>query len=74
MIIKITKSILYINYTYKASKIATLLFFIVVAAIVSMIFFVPILFNMAFGGGDIRFGIFAAPLVGLEGIGHFIIF
>ena len=40
---------------------------------ISVVFLIPILFNMAFGGGDIRFGIFSALLVGLEGIGYFIV-
>lgn len=41
--------------------------------VVSIVFFIPILFDMAFGGGDIRFGVFAALLVGLEGVGYFIL-
>lgn len=49
------------------------LFDLYAAVIVGVIFFVPILFNMAFGGGDIRFGIFSALLVGLEGVGYFIV-
>ena len=42
------------------------------AGIVAVVFFIPILFNMAFGAGDIRFGIFSAFFVGFEGIGYFI--
>jgi len=42
------------------------------AAVVLAIFIVPVVLNLAFGGGDLRFGIFCALLVGLEGIGYFI--
>lgn len=49
------------------------LFDLYAVIVISVVFFVPILFNMAFGGGDIRFGIFCALLVSLEGIGYFII-
>jgi len=45
----------------------------VAVVIVSFVFTVPILLNMAFGGGDIRFGVFVALFVGLEGIGYFIL-
>ncbi len=41
--------------------------------IVLIVFVIPIVLNMAFGGGDLRFGVFCALLVGLEGIGYFII-
>jgi len=43
------------------------------AFIVFSIFLIPIVFNMAFGGGDLRFGVFCALFVGLESIGYFII-
>lgn len=42
--------------------------------IILVIFLIPIVLNMAFGGGDLRFGAFCALFVGLEGIGYFIIF
>ena len=46
----------------------------VAVVIVLLLFAVPIFFNMAFGGGDLRFGAFAALFVGLEGIGFFILY
>ncbi len=42
--------------------------------IVLFLFAVPIFFNMAFGGGDLRFGVFAALFTGLEGVGFFILY
>jgi prepilin signal peptidase PulO-like enzyme (type II secretory pathway) len=39
---------------------------------VVFLFVVPIALNMAFGGGDIRYGIFAALFVGLQGVGWFV--
>jgi len=42
--------------------------------VILVIFLVPIIFNMTFGGGDLRFGAFCALFVGLEGIGYFILF
>ncbi|MFT7860534.1 MAG: prepilin peptidase [Sulfurimonas sp.] len=44
----------------------------IAAAIVAGIFILPIVFGMAFGGGDIRYGVFCALFLGLEGIGIFI--
>lgn len=49
------------------------LFDLYAVIVIGVVFFIPILLNMAFGGGDIRFGIFSALLVGLEGIGYFIV-
>lgn len=46
----------------------------VAAGIVLLLFVIPIFFDMAFGGGDLRFGVFAALFVGLEGIGFFILY
>ncbi|WP_207560776.1 prepilin peptidase [Sulfurimonas aquatica] len=40
--------------------------------IILIIFLVPIALNMAFGGGDLRFGAFCALFVGLEQIGWFV--
>lgn len=40
--------------------------------IVIVVFIIPILFGMVFGGGDIRFGAFCALFVGLEQVGVFI--
>jgi prepilin signal peptidase PulO-like enzyme (type II secretory pathway) len=42
--------------------------------IVLIIFVIPIILNMAFGGGDLRYGAFAALFLGLEPIGYFIMF
>jgi len=42
--------------------------------IVLIIFIIPIILNMAFGGGDLRYGAFAALFLGLEPIGYFIMF
>ncbi len=47
---------------------------LIAVGIVLGIFLVPILLNMAFGGGDLRFGAFCALFVGLQGIGFFILF
>lgn len=43
-------------------------------ALVLGVFLIPILSGMAFGGGDLRFGAFSALLVGLEGVGYFILY
>ncbi|ADN09887.1 prepilin peptidase [Sulfurimonas autotrophica] len=40
--------------------------------LILVIFLVPIILNMAFGGGDLRFGAFCALFVGLGSIGYFI--
>lgn len=45
---------------------------LIAIAIVLVIFVIPIIFNMAFGGGDLRYGAFAALFVGLAPIGYFI--
>ena len=42
--------------------------------LVLVIFIIPIILNMAFGGGDLRFGAFCALFVGLHAIGYFLIF
>ena len=42
--------------------------------IIFIIFVIPIALNMAFGGGDIRFGVFCALFLGLAQIGYFVIF
>lgn len=47
---------------------------LVAIVIVLMIFIVPIILNMAFGGGDLRFGAFCALFLSLEPIGFFIMF
>ncbi len=46
---------------------------LVAGAIVVLIFLIPILLNLSFGGGDLRFGFFCAVFVGLQGIGYFIV-
>ena len=40
--------------------------------IVLVIFIIPIILNMAFGGGDLRFGAFCALFLGLTPLGYFI--
>lgn len=42
--------------------------------VVLVIFIIPIALNMAFGGGDLRFGAFCALFVGLNAIGYFVLF
>jgi len=41
-------------------------------AIVLTIFVIPIVLNMAFGGGDLRFGAFCALFLGVSSLGYFI--
>ena len=41
--------------------------------IVVLLFIMPIALNMAFGGGDVRFGVLCALFVGLEGVGYFVL-
>lgn len=43
------------------------------AGIVLIVFILPILFNMNFGGGDLRFGVFCALFLGLPLIGWFVL-
>ncbi len=40
--------------------------------IVFILFLIPIVLGMNFGGGDLRFGAFCALLTGLEYVGYFI--
>jgi len=42
--------------------------------LILIIFIIPIFFNMKFGGGDLRFGVFCALFVGLGNLGYFVIF
>lgn len=42
--------------------------------IVLIIFIIPIILNLAFGGGDLRFGAFCALFLGLAPIGYFVMF
>lgn len=46
----------------------------IAVAIVTVVFIIPIIFGMVFGGGDIRYGVFCALFVGLKPIGFFLIF
>jgi prepilin signal peptidase PulO-like enzyme (type II secretory pathway) len=46
--------------------------FIAVGVILT-IFLIPILLNLEFGGGDLRFGVFSALFVGLEDLGYFVV-
>lgn len=41
--------------------------------IVLGVFLIPLALNMAFGGGDLRFGAFCAVFVSLEGVGYFLL-
>jgi len=45
---------------------------LIAVVIVLIIFVIPIILNMAFGGGDLRFGAFSALFLGLAPIGYFI--
>ncbi len=45
----------------------------IAVVLILAIFLIPIILNMAFGGGDLRFGAFCALFVGLGSIGYFII-
>jgi len=47
---------------------------LIAISIIFIIFVVPIALNLAFGGGDIRFGVFCALFLGLAQIGYFVIF
>lgn len=42
------------------------------AGVILTIFLIPILLNLEFGGGDLRFGVFSALFMGLESLGYFI--
>lgn len=46
----------------------------IAVAIIAVIFFIPIALGMAFGGGDVRYGVFCALFVSLKGVGLFLIF
>jgi len=46
---------------------------LIAIVVVLVIFLVPIVFNMAFGGGDLRFGAFCALFLGLNAVGYFIL-
>jgi Flp pilus assembly protein protease CpaA len=45
---------------------------LIAMGIVFILFLIPILFGMNFGGGDLRFGAFCALFVGLESLGYFV--
>jgi len=45
---------------------------LVAICVVLFIFLIPIILNMAFGGGDLRFGAFCALFLGLNAVGWFI--
>ena len=47
---------------------------LIAVSIIFIIFVIPIALDMAFGGGDIRFGVFCALFLGLAQIGYFVIF
>ncbi|WP_457750246.1 A24 family peptidase [Sulfurimonas sp.] len=46
----------------------------IAVGLVLAVFIIPVVLNMAFGGGDLRFGAFCALFVGLEQVGYFILF
>lgn len=45
---------------------------ILAVILVIVIFLIPIVLNLPFGGGDVRFGAFCALFLGLESLGYFI--
>ena len=45
---------------------------LIAVGIVLVVFIVPIVFGMVFGGGDIRFGVLCALFLGLKPLGIFI--
>ena len=47
---------------------------LIAVSIIFIIFVIPIALDLAFGGGDIRFGVFCALFLGLAQIGYFVIF
>jgi len=47
---------------------------LIAVVIILVIFIVPIVLNMAFGGGDLRFGAFCALFLGLAPLGYFVMF
>lgn len=47
---------------------------LIAVVIILMIFLVPIILNMRFGGGDLRFGAFCALFLGLIPLGYFVMF
>jgi len=47
---------------------------LIAVSIIFIIFVIPIVLDLAFGGGDIRFGVFCALFLGLAQIGYFVIF
>lgn len=46
----------------------------IAVVLILVIFLIPIILNMAFGGGDLRYGAFCALFVELGSIGYFILF
>lgn len=44
----------------------------IAVAVVLAIFMIPLVLNMAFGGGDLRYGAFCALFIGLDAVGYFI--
>ena len=59
-----------LKYLYNSLSINDL----IAVSIIFIIFVIPIALNLAFGGGDIRFGVFCALFLGLAQIGYFVIF
>jgi len=48
------------------------LYDVTAVSLVLLIFVIPIIFDMEFGGGDLRYGVFCALFTGLNTIGYFI--
>lgn len=46
----------------------------IAVAIVLVVFSIPIILDMAFGGGDLRFGAFCALFLGITKLGFFVLF
>lgn len=43
------------------------------AIIIMVLFAIPVVLGLGFGGGDVRYGVFCALLTGLPGIGWFVL-
>lgn len=47
--------------------------FLIAAAFVLVVFLIPLFFGMDFGGGDLRYGVMSALVVGFPGIAYWMI-
>ena len=64
-IILIIVSILYLDISLKSALIAT--------GFVIFVFLIPLLFDMDFGGGDLRYGVMSALVVGFPQIAYWMV-